>query len=138
MNLAALVSTDLIHPNVDDYYIGHSEAKQCNLPLDYPLALVPLNGVESLGVDDVKLAIVLQPHSFGTSLPALKGVEDGEVSLECGVEEGAFAWALGAEDGEISNAVGVLVEEFAGLGVRYLNLPCSSMRLIIGLLLWRV
>lgn len=112
MDLSALIPADFVHPDVDNDDIGDCQTKQCDLALNYSLIFFPFDGIESLSVDDVELAIIFEPYSFSASLPAFERIKDWEMSLKCRIYEGTLARTLGAEYGDVGGAGGVLPEQF--------------------------
>jgi hypothetical protein len=119
--VAGFVSSDLIHPHIDEQHVREGQAEERYLLLEYFLVGCPFLRVEALGVDDIEMVGVVEPYALGAPFPGDRGVEDWKLGEEDVVEEGALAGALGAEDGHIGVGGGKGLEVLAAWGGKYLN-----------------
>jgi hypothetical protein len=90
MHLPAAVPPHLIHPQVDNDDICDRETEECDLSFDDALVVGALDRVESFGVDDVILTVVLEPHAPGAAFAIVMGVEDWEMRPESRIDKRAL------------------------------------------------
>lgn len=67
-DLSTIISSDLIHPDIDHDYISDRQRKKGNLSFIYSGFVRSLNRIESFSIYDVEFAWILVPDPFSTSL----------------------------------------------------------------------
>ena len=82
MAVTGFISSDLIHPHVDNQHIRDRQAKQGNLLLKHLILGLPLRRIKPLRIDHIEIIHTMQPNPLCASLPCQSSIQYGKACAE--------------------------------------------------------
>lgn len=97
VTVAGFISSDLIHPHIDNQHIRNRQAKQGNLLLKHLILGLPLRRIKPLRINHIEIIHTVQPHSLRAPLPRESSIQYRKACAEHMIEKGALARTLGTK-----------------------------------------
>lgn len=131
MAMTCFVSSDFVHPHVDNQHVRQSQTKKSDLLLEYFLMCLPFRRVKALGIDYIEVTDIMEPKSFSAPLPSYRSVQYRKFGAEDMIEECAFSGALSPKDGNVGVSRGKPLQVWTESKEKYFILRSSRIIFII-------